>query len=499
MPIFEIEQDGKTFDVDAPDMASAVAAVKKMGQPARTPDRPQGLSTLGEQIRAKYPNSSDRLMGEFDKFDAANRSANSDILGGLRASAASTVVGGGDVIRRGLGMERIVDKPEVRALTDAPDSTLGRGAKMAGDVAQFFIPVGGVGKVKTGLEMAKAGGLTLAQTGSPGQALASVALTGGIPAVSRAVANRAPALKRSAEKSMAQALGATKEWAKDTAAKVAPGMLARGVKGSREAMLAQARTMAKQVGSQLDDAYAAAASEGSAVPSAAIRDQLMNTAQALTVSDDAGRMRYIPGTERVIKRLSDLERFVGSMGDEIPVDKAAHIKRVWDQIVSKAGLFGPKAAASATDSADAWAIREGATAFRGLINANPTIEALNKEASFWVGLRKVLAETERRTQAQGGGLVSGITGAAGVASGFASGDSMSDRVQNAVIGGLLGRQLVKTVQSPAFRTTVSGPLKDRLARALASGRTSEIAGALTKISAAAPSVLAGRTPIGATR
>lgn len=104
-----------------------------------------------------------------------------DVVGGLGSSVARTVFGGGDLIRQGLGMERMVDRPAVKAAMTPPNSTAGRAASAVGDVAQFFAPTGAVGKVKAGLEIAKAGGLTLAQTGSPGSAALSAGLTAVVP------------------------------------------------------------------------------------------------------------------------------------------------------------------------------------------------------------------------------------------------------------------------------------------------------------------------------
>lgn len=444
-------------------------------EPARTPDRPQGLATIGEMA--------------------------GDVLGGLRSSAARTVYGGGDYLRRGwnavvpesMETERIIDTPEVQAQMQAPDSRTGQIASFAGDVGQFFLPTNVVGKGAKLAEIAKAGALTLAQTRDPLSAGVSAGLTAAIPGAA-AIARQAPKMRAGAEKSMAQALGATKEWAKDTAAKVAPGMLDRGVKGSRVAMLEQAKGQTRAVGQQISNAIAEAAKAGQTIDGNAIRDGFRQAASTLFVADKAGKALPIEGAQGTVKALGRLDDFVARLGPDIPIDKAAKVKTAWDHIVSKAGLYGPKATASATDNANAWAIREGASGFRDLIaKGNPTLAELNQEYAFWKGLRSVLAETERRTQAQGGGLVSGVTGSMGAVTGFASGDSMSDRVQNAVIGGVVGRQLVRVLQSPEFRTRVSGPLKDKLADALASGKTSEILGALGKITASIPGQLSTST------
>jgi hypothetical protein len=350
-------------------------------------------------------------------------------------------------------------------------------------VGEFFLPTGVAGKLGKAAEVAKSGLLTMAQGGTPAAAGASAAITAAVPG-GAALKKAGGAVKVGAEKEMAQALGATKEWAKSDAAKLAPQMLQRGVRGSREAMYAQARDAAQLVGRELDDAYKSAAQAGEAVKGDIVRGNLQLTRDALTVRDAAGKASAIPGTEGVLSKLDELDTFVESLGPDIPVDKAAHVKRTWDQIVSKAGLFGPKATASATDNANAWAIREASSSFRQLLNSNPTIADLNKEAAFWTGLKGVLKETQKRTQAQAGtGLVAAGTGGAGAVIGATTGDGGID---NAIIGGLAGRQLVKVLQSPAFRTSVAGPLKDKLADALASGSAERISAAIGRITASMP-------------
>lgn len=404
--------------------------------------------------------------------DAVVRNAK-DLASGVGAGIANTVFGGGDLIRRATGMPRIKDEPDVKAMTTPPDSTAGKAGYYGEQVGEFFLPTGIVGKAGKLAEVAKSGALTLAQSGSPVDAGVSAGLTAVLPGGS-AAKRMSGALSEGAEKTVAQALGATKEWAKSEAGKLAPQILERGISGSRQGMLAQARAAVAEVGPKLTQAYKDAAAAGATVNGDVIRGNLQFAAEKLMVKDSAGQRVAIAGTEPVVNKLRQLEDFVETLGTDIPVDKAAFIKTTWDQIVSKAGLFGHKATSSATDNANAWAVREGAGAFRELLNANPTIEALNKEFGFWKGLRNVLSETEKRTQAQGGGLSAAITGSAGMAAGFASGDSVGDRLEKAFIGGAAGRQVVKLVQSPYWRTTVSAPLKDLLAKSLASGNASQI-------------------------
>jgi hypothetical protein len=424
-----------------------------------------------------------------------------DAIGGLRSSAARTIYGGGDVIRRAVGMDRIIEQPESQVAMAAPESTAGAVGSVVGDVGQFFLPTGVVGKGKLLAEAAKSAGLTLAQTGSPTQAAVSAGITGAAPAVMRGAGTLAEAasgrLQRGAEKTVAQALGATKEGMKAEAAELAPQMLERGVRGSRNTMLEQARSTVSEVGQQIGAEVQRAAQAGATVSGLNIRGAIQIARDGLMVTDAAGKRVAIPETERVIQKLTKLDTFVESLGDDIPFDKAQKIKQTWDRVVSRAGLYTNRATASATDNAAAWSVREASSAFRELLaSGSPALDDLNREFAFWKGLRNVLAETERRTQAQSGGLIAAGMGGSGAVIGGLSGDSMSDRVQNAVIGGVAGRQLVRGMQSPWWRTTASGPARQKLADALASGVPDRIQSAIGRIAASIP---AQSSPVGATR
>lgn len=369
-----------------------------------------------------------------------------------------------------------------------PTNTPQRLGHAAEQIGEFFIPTGVAGKFAKAAEIAKSGALSYVQSGSPVDAGISAGLTAVFPGAG-AAKKVAGALEESAQKEMARALGATKEWAKVEAQKLAPQMLKRGVGGSRAAMLETAQATASRVGKELDDAYRLAAQAGETVPSDVIRGHLAIAHDALMTPDFMGAAKAIPGTEKVIRRLDKLDEFIASLGPEIPVDKAANLKRMWDHIVSKAGLFGPKAAATATDSADAWAFREASNAFRQVLNSNPTLAALNKESAFWTGLKKVLTETEKRTQAQSGGLVKAGMSGAGAVVGALSGDSAGDRATKAAIYGIAAQQLTALVQSPAFRTQVAGPAKKMLADALASGSTGQLLSVVRKITVSLPAQL----------
>ena len=202
-------------------------------------------------------------------------------------------------------------------------------------------------------------------------------------------------------------------------------------------------------------AYEAAAASGQAVNGLAIRGELQFAKEGLMVKDAAGKLAVVPGTEAAINQLNKLEDFVTKLGDDIPVDKAWAVKQMWDGIAAKAGLFGPKTMSTATDNAEAWAMREGASAFRNLLDEVPDVAGLNKEFKFWAGLRDVLKATEQRTQGHGPGLIASGTGGAGAVASAVSGGG----VTGAVLTGWAAKTLAQLTQSAAWRTSVSAPMK----------------------------------------
>lgn len=427
-----------------------------------------------------------------------------DVAIGAAKGLGNTVFGLGKVFHDYTPVGRLSDAIHPGAFDErppelAPTNTAQRVGYTAEQVGEFFVPGGAVARAahgsraaRAGLEAATSGGLSVAQGATNPEAAATAGLSAAVPFVGKAVGATSRALTRSAEKNVAQALGATKEAMKDTAAKIAPEMLERGVKGSRETMLDLAKSKVTEVGKGIENEIAIAVQQGKTVAGQSVQAAIAQSRTGLMVADAAGNLRPIPGTEAVLRRLDKLDQFVASLGPDIPFDKAAKIKTVWDRIVSKAGLYGPKAASSATDSADAWAIREAAGSFRQLIaTGSATLDDLNGEYAFWKGLKDVLKETARRTQSQGGGLVSGIGGVAGATAGVATGDSVGDKMTQALVYGAAGRQLIRMMQSPAWRTSVSAPLKASLANALASGSVGGLLSAMARISSAAPAQMRG--------
>lgn len=490
----------------------------KTGKTLRvTGDSPPSAAEL-EQIfagpmpaAASLPEESVEMAQSGDP-SGVDRVANAayDVAVGAGKGALNTVTGLGKIARKVpvvSALDRIMTPIQVNITPKNTAQRIGFGAEQLGE---FFVPMAGgttlPAKARLAADVAKSGVLTMAQGGTPTAGVASAALTAAMPGVSslveKGLRKASGAMQSGAEKSVTQALGATKEWAKADAAKLAPEMLARGVGGSRPAMLSRARAAVAATGQQLDDAYKAAAAAGDTVSGQVVRGHLQLAADALKVKTAAGVRAVVPGTERAVQQLERLDDFVAQLGDDIPVDKAAHVKRTWDRIVSKAGLFGPKATSSSTDNADAWAIREASGTFRELLNTNPTIAALNKEYGFWAGMKKVLFETQRRTQAQRGGLTDAIRGSGGAVAGAMAGAAMGGPVGGGV-GAVMGQQAMqavsKAIASPWFKTRAAAPFKARLADALASGNTERIIRVAAQAIEAVPARVTSPIPTYATR
>src|SRR5205814_3074584 len=115
-------------------------------------------------------------------------------------------------------------------------------APLVGETVAKYAP-------RAAVEAAGQAGMAKIQGGDPRVAAAFGAATPALGAVVEALPTK---LKEQASKQVVQALGPTKERFKAIAEKLAPNILQRGLRGSREALQDQAATTLSQVGDQLD-------------------------------------------------------------------------------------------------------------------------------------------------------------------------------------------------------------------------------------------------------
>ena len=471
--------DAKFGRAPQPAAATAPPEAASAGMvPASTPtERPQ-------QAPASQAGGGILQTGANVVKGVAKGAANTAI--GLGEAANTYIPGVGAANRAIYGRDTSGDYAAARKEFATPEGTAQKVGFHGEQIGEFFIPTGAAGKVGKAAEVAKAAGLTKAQGGTNTEAAASGAITAAIPGAAAARRGLASIAGKGAEKEVTRAIlqGGGTAAAKETASGLAPEMIKRGVRGTSEQMLAQARAKVSAVGQQIGDAYKKAAAEGVTIPGQGIRDAIKDAAESLTTVNAKGKPVLIEGTQAVAARLGRLDKFVKDLGPDISADHAGKIKTMWDKIVSKAGLYGPKAAASATDSADAWAFREASNSIRQILSqATPDIAALNKEFAFWKGLKDVISQTERRKIGHAGvGLLPTVGGgSAGAFIGSAAGGPAG-----AAVGAMITPKLVAAIRSPWFRTSVSAPLKKALADALASGNAQRLESITGKILAAAP-------------
>jgi hypothetical protein len=454
-------------------------------------------ATMVAETTAEAPHWSERV---WDTMRAAPGVA-ADVAIGAGKAGARSILGAGQWARENV--------PGVQALHDVAGgdwatvdmATLeptNRAQELGGvgeRVGEFFIPVGGVvggvarrapglmrhiPRLQRGVESAGAGGLTLAHGGSVPEALTAAALQGVIPSAPRA----AGVAREGAERSMARSLRPTTTEAKTRAAELAPEMLERGVGGTQAGMLREAQREVGRIGPQIGAEVTSRAQRGVTVKTSEFLKD-MRAARLRSQGASEGISGAIPGTGPILKRLDELEAFALKQGDEIPIDHAQAIKRTWDDIVSKSGLYGRHADAAPTDRAAAWVYREGASAMRRLISLeSPTLAKLNTEFGFWKGLEDVLSATALRTQGQGAAMTQTLTGGFGGAIvGVSTGSTLQGFMGMAAMSAL-----TRTLQSSHFRSRVAGPLKAKLADALSAGDQGLVLKALANIAASVPSI-----------
>jgi len=465
-------------------------------------------ATMVAETTAEEPHWSERV---WDTMRAAPGVA-ADVAIGAGKAAGRSVLGAGQWARENVpGMQAIHDATggdwaTVDMATLEPTNRAQELGGVAERVGEFFIPLGGavggvarrapglmrhIPRLQRGVESAGAGGLTLAHGGSVPEAITAAGLQAVIPSAPRATG----VLREGAERSVARSLRPTTTEAKTEAARLAPQMLERGVGGTQAGMLREAQREVGRIGPQIGAEVTSRAQRGVTVKTSEFLKD-MRAARLRSQGASEGISGAIPGTGPILKRLDELEAFALKQGDEIPIDHAQAIKRTWDDIVSKSGLYGRHADAAPTDRAAAWVYREGASAMRRLISLeSPTLARLNTEFGFWKGLEDVLSATALRTQGQGAAMTQTLTGGFG---GAIVGGATGSTIQG-FMGMAAMSALTRMVQSPLFRSRVAGPLKMKLADALSAGDQGLVLQAITNIAASVPSIrdeLRGSLPAG---
>lgn len=475
-------------------------------------------ATLEARVLAKFPDYQD-LATPKPETPATTEpgllsqvgSAIKDVAIGAAKGLGHSAIGAGRLVEAVTPIERLtggIPANAEAALGLDPANTMQRVGMGAEQIAEFFTPAGGAGKVKLLAEAAKSALLTGVQTGSPTQSAASAGIAAAIPSVGAAARNIVPALREGAIQKVVQALGPTKERYKAIAERLAPEILKRGLGGSRKAIQAQAQQTLETVGSQLDDALLQhGADRVSTKPVVdaleAAKDAFRTTVQK-PISAVVGKRANVAGVNgnvadvivefepRAIRQLSRLQGVIAELGDDATIAQLTAVRRAWDKVVSQAGGYqhrtGGAIGVPLKDQSEAFAKREGAGAIRKLLaEAVPDLAAINKEYSFWKGLDDVVTQTLQRTKPQGKGLGRiAAEGAGQVVGGMAgSAAGPAGAVGGAILVGKLAETAKALFTSPRWKL-VDARLRNGLADAIASDHPGKIRIALARIATALP-------------
>ncbi len=404
--------------------------------------------------------------------------AGKDLLGGIGSGLASTVFQGGDIIRRGLGMERVIERPEVQQLITPPPGLAGGVGYGAEQIAEFLIPgsiaakgakaiqastkVPGLVKAiaRPAMEAASAGAVAGVQSGGkPSEMGKAAGITGAMSAIVPG-ARAAKRLKDSAVTSYSQALRATKGPMKKTADKIIPELIERRTTAlSLEALEQKAKEQVASAGQKLDDAIDALAADPKTpnVKMKPILDAMNDYKQGFIVNG-------VPIDKEAIRAIDGLQGTIKKLGPDLSIESIRKVRQILDKKVAwRKGFVMPVESGGTID-----ATKEATNAIRReFAKEYPDIAKLNKEFSFWKKVDDVVSETVERTRPQAPRLGERMMTAAGAAGGLATGG-----ISGAVMNALTLRALTKLVNSTAWHT-FSAVNKDRLANLIASGKAKD--------------------------
>lgn len=268
-------------------------------------------------------------------------------------------------------------------------------------------------------------------------------------------------LKGSAEKSMAQVLGATTKESKAITAKVVPELIDRGmVAATRKGFEKKAASALSAAGDKIDEVLAAIP-EGVTADTRPILKAMNNYRNTFRV-EGSKVIANEPGFQNATEQMKKLAELVQEQGRDVSFKSLRSLRQILDTTVSNAkGFFGKTVAEGSKLDAQ----RELAGAIRSeLAKTQPDLAKINAEYAFWKKVDKVLKETIERTQSQATPLSQTIGTAAGAVVGATHGGVVSTVAA--------GRYLPKLFQSTGWRT-VSAQTKNTLAEMLADGSTKQ--------------------------
>jgi hypothetical protein len=174
---FKVTGDSPPSEAELEDIFARMAPAPRNATPARSaPVRPMA-SHGGSLAPAAAPPSSP--LGRLGGFVPGGRAA-VDVGRGALSGLLSTAYHGGDLIRRGLGMERVIDDPAAQEAMTPPDSLAGKAGFYGEQIGEFLAPAAAVSKgvkgagllTKMAAEGAMGAGVAAVQTGGDSSSMA---------------------------------------------------------------------------------------------------------------------------------------------------------------------------------------------------------------------------------------------------------------------------------------------------------------------------------------
>ena len=309
--------DGRKVKVssDTPPTPQQLEQIFKQSGVLREPSAsPAAAATWSDKLGLNTPTASPATG-----FLKGSGAAAVDMAEGAASGLANTVFQGGDLVRRGLGMERVIDTPEAQQAMTAPDTFAGGAGRLIEQAGEFAAPVSKISKSAAALpwlpRMALEGGAGAATTGvqsggDPG------AMTVGalLPAVGSAVFKGGRAIINGARSAAAAASeegigGAVASLVRGVAPVEPKGMLVQALK-PRNSQVNFARTL----NSSLPEIKAAETALGRPINGV---DDLVEAAR-MAKKNVRAQYDAIAGPRRAMRATVDMSSVADAIDNSIP-------------------------------------------------------------------------------------------------------------------------------------------------------------------------------------
>ncbi len=393
----------------------------------------------------------------------------SGLAEGAMQGVSHTLIGLGELVHKIPGVSKAVDAfygvpglskaafPIARKAVE-PQTTAQEIGHAGEQIGEFFLPTGVGGKLAKLAEVMKAGGLTMAQGGSPEAGVMAGVLTDIVPG-----AGAAAAVERSAGRSMIRALGPaggrgpTGEAGLEAAEKIAPTLVkARFAPKTQGQARALAGTAIKNAGANL---RAVLSSVGSDPADKLALQKAAGAARAALRVPKAGGGTYLEsGSEAADALWAKLEDDIAQVD---PTAGGLHaLKKRWNDAVTS--WKGDPATGSKRDLYTA-----GGNLIRAQLSKDSAkLSEADKLFHFASNLDELVNAANVRRP--GAGLAAALTPLARPTAGAVIGGAEGYReggLTGAMAGAATGAMLGNLIQSPGFRY-VSAAMKHKLADAL---------------------------------